>query len=190
MNADEATRAADMKATRAARWDQSGPTSQVKREVKQIRSQGAALDALTRQTDEQIRGAQGTPQAVAGAAGNSTWDPNARRWNNEMRPPDAGNAPTIEERLSKLAGAYKSVSGRDLDPTSLMTVMFEPDLEKRKQLLDTLTQGNPELSQQIAEVMQSLMGGRSAAAPGAGTATGRPAAAGGADPLDEFRRKQ
>lgn len=97
MNAREAARMADKDATRAARWDQSGPTSAVNRAVNQIRSQGAALDALRRQTDEQIRLAQGTPQAAAGAAGVATYTPRADgpgpgEWTEAVRPASGATA--------------------------------------------------------------------------------------------------
>jgi hypothetical protein len=63
--------------------------------------------------------------------------------------------------------------------------------------------GNPEALRQLEPIMQwfqqnGMQGAAPAAAvpvagsaaPGAGTATGQPAAAGGTDPLAEFRRKK
>lgn len=182
---------ADKDATRGARWDQSGPTSAVNRAVGQIRSQGAAMDALNRQTDAQIRLAQGTPQVQAGGAGVGAWDPVARRVVTEMRPEAQAAGASVEERVAKLAQAYKAVSGKDIDPVAMMQVTVQQDPVKRKELLDKLTQGNPELSQVIAGMMQALMGGSAAPAGATGARAGAQDGAGAqgtGSTWDKYRR--
>lgn len=138
MNAREQARAADMDATRAARWDQRGPTTGVDRAVGQIRSQGAALDALNRQTDAQIRGAQGTPQGLAGAAGNSTWDPVGRKWSSEMRPADQPGAEDLVDqvtgmKLSDITKAHaKAKFGAKEDPMYRIAMVGARTPEERE----------------------------------------------------------
>lgn len=170
MNAREQARANDMDATRAARWDQRGSTTQVDRAVGQIRSQGAALDALNRQTDAQIRVAQGTPQVQAGAAGVGAWDPVNKRVVTDMRPADPGNAPTMEERVAKLAQAKKAIGGKDLDMGQLMALNQINDPAERQRRWMEMTEGNPELDQLLGDVIISMLkGGGAAPAPGSGS---------------------
>lgn len=197
MNAREQARAGDMDATRAARWDQRGPTSQADRNVQTIRSQGAALDALTRKTDEQVRLAQGTPQVEASPAGVGAWDPVNKRVVTEMRPADPGSVPTMEERLAKVAQAYKVMSGGDIDPLVMSQITNQPDPVKRKELLDAATQGNPQMATMLANLMTGIMGGGATPAPGAGGGQPGPgvnaAAQNGTRPTggvaDKYRRK-
>jgi len=160
MNAREAARMADMDATRAARWNQSGPTSAVNRAVNQIRSQGAALDALTRQTNEQIRLAQGTPQ-VEGAAGAGVmgWNPRTQRYDMALPPAEQVKQMPIEERLKNVAAAIRSVSGGDVDPLTVMQINNIADPEQKRMAWERVTKGNPELAKQLADYASALLGG-------------------------------
>ena len=173
MNAREAERMADMDATRAARWNQSGPTSAVNRAVGQIRSQGAALDALTRQTNEQIRLAQGTPQ-VAGAAGSGVmgWNPQTRRFDMLLPPPEQIKQVPLEERLKNVADAIKAVSGGTIDSQTAMSIGLVTDEARRKELLQAATRGNPEAAALLGRYLKELLPEYAAGATGGGTGTG------------------
>ena len=173
MNAREAARMADLDATRAARWDQRGSTTQVDRAVGQIRSQGAALDALTRQTNEQIRLAQGTPQ-VAGAAGSGVmgWNPQTRRFDMLLPPPEQVKQTPIEERLKNVADAIKAVSGGTIDSQTAMSIGLVTDEARRKELLQAATRGNPEAAALLGRYLAALLPEYAAGATGGGTGTG------------------
>lgn len=158
LNPREAARMADMDATRAARWDQRGSTSLVDRNVQNIRNQSAAMAALTQQTDEQIRGAQGTPQAVAGNMGNSTYDGRSGRWNTEIRPPAPEAQPSMEERLEKLGKVRKILAGTDLDPMTVMSLGSIADPNVRQQVIESITAGNPSLLKLVDDAMLEMLG--------------------------------
>ena len=89
---------ADRDLTRANRYSmEGGPTSAMNRRSQQLRSQGAAMDALTRQTNEQIRAAQGTPQAVAAGNVVSSYTPRADgrgpgEWRESVQPAGQGGS--------------------------------------------------------------------------------------------------
>jgi hypothetical protein len=219
MNAGEQARANDMAATRGARWDQRSGSG-TNRAVAQIRSQGAALDALKRQTDEQIRGAQGTPQAVASAAGVASYTPRADgrgpgEWKETVRPERSaagssvvrhpGTGMTYDQAMRQYLRASPRKKGQ-FNPMAAVALALATDDQQREQIrleMDQDDPGNPEALRQLEPIMQwfqqnGMQGAAPAAAvpvagsaaPGAGTATGQPAAAGGTDPLAEFRRKK
>jgi len=187
MNAREAARMADMDATRAARWDQRGSTTQVDRAVNQIRSQGAALDALTRQTNERIRLAQGTPQ-VAGAAGSGVmgWNPQTRRFDMLLPPPEQIKQTPIEERLKNVADAIRAVSGGSLDSQTAMSIGLVADEARRRELLQAATRGNPEAAALLGRYLAAMLPEYAAGAQGAGSSTGGTAAP--RNRWEEFRR--
>lgn len=187
LNAREAARMADMDATRAARWNQSGPTSAVNRAVGQIRSQGAALDALTRQTNEQIRLAQGTPQ-VAGAAGSGVmgWNPQTRRFDMLLPPPDQIKQTPIEERLQHLAAAIKAVSGGSIDSQTAASISITQDAATRERMIQAATRGNSEAAALLGRYLAALLPEYAAGAQGAGSSTGGTAAP--RNRWEEFRR--
>jgi hypothetical protein len=175
MNAREAARQADLDATRSARWDQRGSTTRVDRAVGQIRSQGAALDALTRQTDERIREAQGTPQMEGAAgAGVMAWNPQTGKFDAMLDPPEQVKQVPVEERLQHLAAAIKAVSGGNVDPMSVMALNNIADPAEKDRRWRELTRGNPELAKQLSDYARALLpeyaqGGTGApAAPGKG----------------------
>jgi hypothetical protein len=175
MNAREAARQADLDATRSARWDQRGSTTRVDRAVGQIRSQGAALDALTRQTDERIREAQGTPQMEGAAgAGVMAWNPQTGKFDAMLDPPEQVKQVPVEERLQHLAAAIKAVSGGNVDPMSVMALNNIADPAEKDRRWRELTRGNPELAKQLSDYARALLpeyaqGGTGApAAPGTG----------------------
>ena len=159
MNAREASRMADKDATRAARWDQRGSTTRVDRAVGQIRSQGAALDALTRQTNEQIRLAQGTPQ-VEGAAGAGVmgWNPQTQQYDMALPPAEQVKQVPLEERLKNVTAAIRSVSGGDVDPLTVMEINNIADPEQKRMAWERVTKGNPELAKQLADYATTLLG--------------------------------
>ena len=173
MNAREAARAADMDATRAARWDQRGSTTQVDRAVGQIRSQGAALDALTRQTNEQIRLAQGTPQ-VAGAAGSGVmgWNPQTRRFDMLLPPPEQIKQVPLEDRLKNVADAIKAVSGGSIDPQTMDSITLTQDPAMRDRLIQVATRGNPEAAAMLNRYLAALLPEYATGATGGGTGMG------------------
>jgi hypothetical protein len=223
MNAREAALQGDRDLTRTNRWSmEGGPTSAMNRRSQAMRSQGAALDALTRQTDEQIRGAQGTPQAVASGAGVASYTPRADgrgpgEWTETVRPERSaagssvvrhpGTGMTYDQAMRQYLRASPRKKGQ-FNPMAAVALALATDDQQREQIrleMDQDDPGNPEALRQLEPIMQwfqqnGMQGAAPAAAvpavpmagsaaPGAGAAIGRPAAAGGADPLDEFRRK-
>jgi hypothetical protein len=223
MNAREAALQGDRDLTRTNRWSmEGGPTSAMNRRSQAMRSQGAALDALTRQTDEQIRGAQGTPQAVASGAGVASYTPRADgrgpgEWTETVRPERSaagssvvrhpGTGMTYDQAMRQYLRASPRKKGQ-FNQMAAVALALATDDQQREQIrleMDQDDPGNPEALRQLEPIMQwfqqnGMQGAAPAAAvpavpmagsaaPGAGAAIGRPAAAGGADPLDEFRRK-
>jgi hypothetical protein len=192
MNAREAARMADLDATRSARWDQRGSTTRVDRAVGQIRSQGAALDALTRQTNEQIRLAQGTPQAAAGAAGVATYTPRADgpgpgEWTEAVRPASGATATarhpsgmTYNQALAMRIRAMPKKKGQ-IPPFVQAYVATLPAEEQRLTLAmyDRDDPGDPDTVAAMDPIIQFYQGQGSAGNQPAPAAVGATQAPGG-----------
>jgi hypothetical protein len=195
---------AEADATRALRWNQSGPTSDVNRRVaadqSARRNESAAMRALRAGTAADIAKAQGTPAIGGGPAGTMAWNPKTGRYE-QMGKQEvasgaggtvaidaAGHVSTtapvaqpvdMSEQIKNIAGAIKTLSGNDVDPNMMLQIALLPTPEERAQHIKAITKGNPELTKLLSDRMTRLLSGQDGAVGSGQGAVGSPAAATG-----------
>lgn len=140
------------------------------------------MRALEANTAAAVQRAQGTPVVGAGAAGAMGWDPVAGRYVTMAPAASAPQTESLEQRLFRLSQALRNATGAQIDPQTMLVLGMIKDAKQRQELLQRVTQGNPEVAKQIeARIMQVLGVDAADASPGGeGARTGQ--TTGGAEP--------
>jgi len=118
----------------------------------QAKTQAVALEAENKRKQ---------PQAVAGAAGVTTWD--GQNWTTTFKPGAEGAAPHWSEQVKNLAPMFKSMAGVDIDPNAMMAIQMMPEkteeqkYAKKRAYDKILSGGDAEGKKKILAAIQALM---------------------------------
>jgi hypothetical protein len=101
------------------------------------------------------------------------WNPQTRRFDVVLPPPEQVKQVPIEERLKNVADAIKAVSGGSIDSQTALSISLTQDPATRKALLQAATRGNPEAGAMLGRYLAALLPEYAQAAPATGgTGTG------------------